>query len=239
MTLNDIGVDSGSLFCLTNNTQCCGSSDTPSGEGGVGEWYFPNNGSAVGTEGEHGSIYRNKGPSVVHLHRRNNAMMPTGVYHCEIPDANGTRQNIYVGIYPQGDGESLECSVDVDCSDKLDVTGSPSITSVLLDRNSTTLTCTSTGGPPTTVTWRKNGVLVDDSLFHQSQRVVDTENSTYENVLFNDDITYFVGIFTCEISNVRDIVRETMELNGALVCVLVNEFVIHVHILMYRCVHHS
>ena len=82
-------------------------------------------------------------------------------------------------------------------------------------------------------------MLVDDSLFQQSQRVVDTENSTYENVLFNDDITYFVGIFTCEISNVRDIVRETMELNGALVCVLVNEFVIHVHILMYRCVHHS
>ena len=36
--------------------------------------------------------------------------------------------------------------------------GSPSITSVLFDRDNTTLTCTSTGGPPTSVTWWKNGV---------------------------------------------------------------------------------
>ena len=29
----------------------------------------------------------------------------SGMYRCEIPDARGTSQNIYVGIYPQGDGE--------------------------------------------------------------------------------------------------------------------------------------
>ena len=92
--------------------------------------------------------------------------------------------------------------------------GSPSITSVLFDRNTTTLTCTSTGGPPTTVTWRKNGVLVNDSLYHQSQRVVNTESATYENVLFNDDVANFVGMFTCEVSNVRGVAEETVELNG-------------------------
>ena len=87
------------------------------------------------------------------------------------------------------------------------------ITSLLYDRN-TTLTCTSTGGPPTTVTWRKNGILVDDSVYERSQRLVFSENSTYENILFNDNITNFVGSFTCEVSNVRGSFEETVELNG-------------------------
>ena len=107
MTISDIGVKNNSLLCLTNNTQCCRSSDTPPGEGGVGEWYFPNNGSAVGVGGAGGSMYRNRGPSMVRLHRRNSAMMPTGVFHCEIPGASGTI-SVYVGIYPSqglGDGE--------------------------------------------------------------------------------------------------------------------------------------
>ena len=96
------------------------------------------------------------------------------------------------------------------------VTGSPSITSLLFDRNSTTLTCTSTGGPPTTVSWRKNGVAVDLSIYEQSQRLVDAESATYQSVLFNDIVTNFVGTFTCEISNVRVTVpvQETLELNG-------------------------
>ena len=92
--------------------------------------------------------------------------------------------------------------------------GSPSITSLLFDRNSTTLTCTSTGGPPTTVTWRKDGVPVNLSFYEQSQRLVDAELATYENILFDDDIASFVGSFTCEISNVRDRLIETVVLNG-------------------------
>ena len=87
------------------------------------------------------------------------------------------------------------------------------ITSLLYERN-TTLTCTSTGGPPTTVTWRKNGVLVDNSIYEQSQRLVDAESATYHNILFNDDVANFVGAFTCEVSNVRGTNEATMEING-------------------------
>ena len=90
------------------------------------------------------------------------------------------------------------------------------ITSLLYDPN-TTLTCTSTGGPPTTVTWKKNGILVDDSVYERSQRLVFPENSTYENILFNDDVANFVGSFTCEVSNVRGSFEETVELNGTCV----------------------
>ena len=59
----------------------------------------------MGTSNGGGSIYRNRGPSVVRLNRRNNAMMPTGVFRCEIPDASGTNQNVYVGVYSWGIGK--------------------------------------------------------------------------------------------------------------------------------------
>ena len=60
-------------------------------------------------------------------------------------------------------------------------------------------------------------MLVNDSLYQQSQRVVNTVTATYENVLFNNDITNFVGIFTCAVSNVRSTAQETVLLNGQLI----------------------
>ena len=90
----------------------------------------------------------------------------------------------------------------------------------MFDRNLTTLTCTSTGGPPTTVTWRKDGQPINQTFYEQSQRLVDAERATYENVLFNDDVTSFVASFTCEVSNVRGTTQETLVLNGEeLLCV--------------------
>jgi hypothetical protein len=62
-----------------------------------------------------------------------------------------------------------------------------------------------------------NGVPVDLSLFEQSQRLIDAMEGTYQNTLFNDNVTFFVGVtFTCEVSNARLTVpiRESLELNG-------------------------
>ena len=96
-----------------------------------------------------------------------------------------TRQ-LYVGVYPVN-------------------SGSPSVTGLLYDRSTLALTCTSTGGPATNVTWRKNGAVVevDGSTYHQSQRVVDTRTATYENILSSSDNTSLVGNFTCTVSNTR------------------------------------
>ena len=88
---------------------------------------------------------------------------------------------------------------------------------MVFDKNSTTLTCTSTGGPPTTVVWKKSNILVNTSIYEQTQRLIFTENSTYENVLFNSDIANFVGSFTCEVSNARGSDSETVMLNGEFV----------------------
>ena len=83
VNITDIGEGDNSLVCVTNNTSCC--------KNLVGEWYFPN-GSAVKIEGAGEAFYRNRGPRMVRLHRRYNAMMPTGPFCCVVPDTNRVDQ---------------------------------------------------------------------------------------------------------------------------------------------------
>ena len=92
VAITDIGSgDEESLLCITDNPNCCYS-------GRIGEWYYPNT-SKVKTNGDGDSFYRNRGQSVVRLHRRHNVVMPTGEFYCEIPDDNGVDQRIYVIIF--------------------------------------------------------------------------------------------------------------------------------------------
>ena len=88
------------------------------------------------------------------------------------------------------------------------------------DKTQQALSCTSTGGPPTTVTWRKNGqpLTIDGTTYQQSQRVVNASIATYENILISVNISNFVGRFTCTVSNVRTTapVERTVVLNGEL-----------------------
>ena len=93
--LTDIGEGDNALLCLTDNTQCCRGGDNPNG-GGLGEWYFPD-GTLVPT-GNNTNIYRNRDLSAVRLNRKNNAQSPIGVYRCEVPDASGTSQSIYIHL---------------------------------------------------------------------------------------------------------------------------------------------
>ena len=63
------------------------------------------------------------------------------------------------------------------------LTGSPSVTSLTYNNQSRTLTCTSTGGPATTVTWRRNGVVITHNAHQQTKSLVDRIKSTYRTVL--------------------------------------------------------
>ena len=85
----------------------------------------------------------------------------------------------------------------------LNFIGSPSILELEFDRDDMKLSCVTTGGPPTIVTWSKNGVLVNDSLYQHSQIVLNTTTATYENKLHSHNIEDLVGSFTCSVNNAR------------------------------------
>ena len=96
--------------------------------------------------------------------------------------------------------------------------GSPIVTSLTFDNTSKTLTCTSTGGPATNVTWRRDGVLIILNATHQqTKRLVDPVNGTYQTVLTinssvdQDDI---VGTYNCTVENVRGESSETVVVPG-------------------------
>ena len=92
--ISDIGEgDEGALLCFTDLSQCC---DSDSGRV-EGEWHFPD-GSPVQIEGNGGNFYHDRGPGVVRLNRRNNATFPTGLYCCDVQDADSNMTKICANI---------------------------------------------------------------------------------------------------------------------------------------------
>ena len=76
-----------SLVCVTSNinTNCCRVADG----GRVGEWHFPN-GTMVSPNSptrpnSKNDITRSGYTHQVRLNRKNNASLPTGIYHCKVP----------------------------------------------------------------------------------------------------------------------------------------------------------
>ena len=92
---------SDSVQCHTDLIICCTvcltiNADRP-------DWYFPN-GTQMGFSGGGGDIFQLRGAQRIDLHRRNNALSPSGIYRCEIPTDDGdlVRETVYVGIYGSG-----------------------------------------------------------------------------------------------------------------------------------------
>ena len=104
VTITDIGTDSAALHCTTTYIPCCFSGPPPGTN-----WYFPN-GSRVSNINTL-PYYRSRTdgrispPGAVLLHR-NPGATTTGIFCCDILDATGTFQSIYVGIYTATTGES-------------------------------------------------------------------------------------------------------------------------------------
>ena len=61
----------------------------------------------------------------------------------------------------------------------------PRITNLTFNDVTRSFTCTSTGSPATTVTWRRDGepLTTDGGTYQLIQRVTDRRASTYENIL--------------------------------------------------------
>ena len=75
------------------------------------------------------------------------------------------------------------------------------------EKSTQTILCTTTGGPATTVTWRRDGssLSLDGSTYQSSQIILDTASSTYQNVLTftgpkSDSLS---GTYTYLVENLR------------------------------------
>ena len=103
VTRTDIGTGSAALLCTTTRTGCCSSGDPET------QWFLPD-GSRVQNNG--GLPYyrtRSSNPGSVLLHR-NTQGTTTGIFRCDILDASGVLQRMFVGIYDSGTGESCTLS---------------------------------------------------------------------------------------------------------------------------------
>ena len=106
VNITDIGTGSAALRCTTTYTPCCYSGPPPGTH-----WYFPN-GSRV-DRFDTLPYYRNRtntgypfnDPIGAILLHHNPEGTTTGVFCCEIRDAIGAFQSIYVGIYTATTGE--------------------------------------------------------------------------------------------------------------------------------------
>ena len=96
--------------------------------------------------------------------------------------------------------------------------GSPNVTSLTFDDQSMTLTCTSTGGPATTVTWRRDRVVITlNATYQQTKRLVDAVNGTYQTVLtINSSVCQsdILGSYNCTVENDRGESSETVVVQG-------------------------
>ena len=98
--------------------------------------------------------------------------------------------------------------------------GAPNVTELTFDRESRTFTCTSTGGPATTVTWTKDGAVITPSTTHQqTQMIVDTVGGIYQNTLtIADDQSVtgdnLYGSYSCAVENTRGSSNRTVYFSG-------------------------
>ena len=97
---------SDSVQCHTNLGTCC------TGAQGLhrGDWSTPDSEQRLPFSTQGGDIYEVRGYRRVDIRHRNNADMPSGIYHCHIPtnavhddnDIISVRESVYVGLYASG-----------------------------------------------------------------------------------------------------------------------------------------
>ncbi|CAI8036052.1 hypothetical protein GBAR_LOCUS20225 [Geodia barretti] len=112
-----------------------------------------------------------------------------GIYRCEIAvnsDKPSVTQSLYVGIYSNDTGEIM-ISGDITVTVDSDLNGaSPEFT----------LTCISTGGPATTVTWTRDSTTVTEGKMTE---LVNTRTAQYTHTL---SVTgRMPGLYNCTVEN--------------------------------------
>jgi len=99
VTNTDIGTGAAALVCTTVYTPCCTSANPET------QCYFPNGSQIPNNPALTYQRTRGQNPGRVILNR-NSHSTTTGIFRCDLPDASGATDSLYVGIYDSGTGES-------------------------------------------------------------------------------------------------------------------------------------
>ena len=161
-----------------------------------GQWYFPDDEPLQNKSGV-GNIYQaepDMDSTRVDLRRRNNANLPIGIYHCDVAvSGNADRATLYVGLYINGGKyltEVIKGQFTIIIGGSISVSGD-----IMFNPDQRTLTCISTGGPATTVSWTKDSTTV---ITEGTETVLnDPVTAQYTHTL---TVTTW-GMYTCTVSN--------------------------------------
>ena len=205
----DLSMDA--VECHTDLTTCCSISD------GVhrGDWYFPN-GARLPFPQSSGIIFEARDTRKVDLRRNVGATSPLGIYRCDIPTAAvhddsdiSVRDRVYLGVYNSSEGSRGNIVISGGMTGTVD-----------LNRLWVTLTCISTGGPATTVTWTRDSTTVTEG----TETVLnDPVTAQYTHTLTVTGHGIAVGTYTCIVANNKpsfDSASRVFELDPAPVTIL-------------------
>ena len=195
---------SDSVQCHTDLSTCCRAAAGPD----RGDWYFPN-GTQLSIPNITFNIFEGRQAQQVDLRHRGRSDVISGIYHCTIEtnavnDENG-RETVYAGLYASGGEVDIICSY-TELSDTLYSAGDITIPdSMIFTKDSDlnrekfqfTLTCTSTGGPATTVTWTRDSEAVSGGM----TVLDDPVTAQYTHTLTQTVTGRLGGRYQCNVSN--------------------------------------
>ena len=198
MVISDIGTanDDTALLCHTNRPPPTGSSHSG------GEWFAPD-GTGVTSGTAVPGFRRNRGSMVVRLYRNTATGPPAeGIYQCQIQDDTHTLQTLHAGLYSDETGKLFMNQGDLNMSQfsgAISISGGVTLT-VDSDLNGAspqfTLTCISTGGPATNVTWTRDSVTITEG----TETVLDDPvTARYTHTLTVTE--RLPGLYTCTVAN--------------------------------------
>ena len=192
MEVSAIGfTDDSALLCHTNQPPFSG------GTNSGGDWFAPDGTRVFGTTVPGVTI--NRAPMVVRLKRRTTGTPLQGIYQCNILPHNMMDLVILnVGLYNNGRGIQLKLNNGAMLFFLTgDVTLSSGMAFTLVSDSQFTLTCISTGGPATTVTWTRNSITVTEG----TETVLDNATTAqYTHTL--TETGRVEGFYTCTVANI-------------------------------------
>ena len=196
--MGSAGDNSDGVVCHSDLMTCCSSS------WGFhrGSWYFPD-GTILPFTGSSVPVGFGRTAQIAVIRRTGGATGPTGIYRCRIATIavhsdtdESVGETVYVGLY-QADGIKLCLSntetIALSPNTGGDITVSGEVT---FDSDQMTLTCISTGGPATTVTWTRDSITVTEGT--------ETELDDPETAQYTHTLTVTTGgeyTCTCTVSN--------------------------------------